>query len=168
MGIARADQAAILGAIIAVFFTLDNNEGRWSGTDALVGVAAGLILLGFAHLPSRPWTVRGAAQAAVIAVVGSLCLFLVVSPIGQTPSLPFVVGVGFPSILAALAGGDRWSLARKAVDKINHYLGVLTRPPASSTDPLAAAQLEPSDDTATTHRVEQRTDSEGGRAGSRG
>jgi hypothetical protein len=98
--------------------------------------------------------------------VGSLCLFLVVSPVGQNESLPWVVGLGFPLFLVAFIWGDRWSFARKTVAKINHRLDVLTRPPASITDPIAPPasadpQLKPSDDTLT-HRLKQRTDSSPG------
>jgi hypothetical protein len=160
---ARSDQAAILGAIIAIFFTLDNNEGPWDWTDSLVGAAAGLILLGFAHLPDRPWTIRGAAQAVVIAAVGSLCLFLVFSPAAQTRFLPWVVGFGLVLLLAAFIWGSRLPPARDAVAKINNFLYKLTGTPASKTGSTAKSdsadpQLKPSDDTVA-HRLRQRTDS---------
>ena len=78
------DQAAILGAVIATFFTLDNSEGAWTWIDAFIGAAAGLVLLGFAYLPVWPWRdLRSWAQALALAAIGSFCFYLVSSPFLQ-------------------------------------------------------------------------------------
>lgn len=113
-----SDQAAILGAVIATFFTLDANQGPWDLTDLLVGAAAGLILLGFAHLPARPWNdLRSRSQVGAIAAVGSFCLFLISSPVAQLIAqddgtkvskywLPPAVILGFATLVRIFIGQD--------------------------------------------------------------